>query len=181
MFGVEYFKRGAARRDERDFYTKGWSRSDRGAARKRSGPAAAARRTSRMRRARRRSTASSRRRRATSSPTRSFYFNNDATSSLYTTADANGTYRYNGILDGRIRKVGPSNNLVENQIQTLASIPTDRYSLFGRADYDVRDNLSFFVQGNLTKTNVRARFRSSTRRSPAESVQVGISTGASVG
>ncbi len=25
MFGVEYFKRGAARQDERDFYTKGWA------------------------------------------------------------------------------------------------------------------------------------------------------------
>ncbi len=25
MFGAEYFKRGDARQDERDFYTKGWA------------------------------------------------------------------------------------------------------------------------------------------------------------
>ena len=152
MFGVEYFKRGAARQDERDFYTKGWADPSVAGTEAfwagggytptfANAPSQAA------------INAIFTQAPANVLPTRSFYFNQDST--LYTTADPNGTYRYNGILDNRIRKIGPNGNLVENQIQNLASIPTDRYSLFGRADYDVRDNLSFFVQGNFTKTNVR--------------------------
>jgi iron complex outermembrane recepter protein len=150
MFGVEYFKRGAARQDERDFFTKGWADPTVG------GTEAfwsAGGYTPVFNNAPTQAAVNNLFTQGAVLPTRSFYFNQDST--LYTAADANGIYRYNGLLDGRIRKVGPSNNLVENQVETLASIPTDRYSLFGRADYDVRDNLSFFVQGNFTKTNVR--------------------------
>ena len=162
MFGVEYYKGGAARQDERDFYTKGWAdpsvagteafytatdyvpgffnppnqnvvdslfpQAPQGVDGKGTPLGVAA--------------------------SNSFYFNNDGT--VYTAGDKDGAYRYNGILDNRYRKVSNAGLLQQNQLESLASIPEDRYSMFGRADYDVTDKLSFFVQGNFTKTNTRS-------------------------
>jgi outer membrane receptor protein involved in Fe transport len=151
MFGVEYFKRGAARQDERDFFTKGWA--DPSVA----GTEAFLPGTSYAP--------------GGNTPSQAaidgiftqapglvgrgstFFFNTNGTA--FTPADPDGVYRYNGVLDNRLRKIGINGTLTQNQLESLASIPSDRYSLFGRADYDVRDNLSFFVQGNFTKTNVR--------------------------
>jgi outer membrane receptor protein involved in Fe transport len=155
MFGVEYYKRGAARADERDFYTKGWAdpsvpgteafyaatsyvpnaffnTPSQGAVDnifKGTTPGSVA-------------------------ATNSFFFNNDGT--VYTPGDKDGVYRYNGILDNRYRKVSNAGLLQQNQLEQLASIPEDRYSMFGRADYDVTDKVSFFVQGNFTKTSTRS-------------------------
>lgn len=160
MFGVEYYKRGAARQDERDFYTKGWADPTVAGTEAFFGGTSYAP--------------------GFNLPSQSvvdgifsqapqgvdangnalgvgagssFYFNQDGT--IFTQADPDGVYRYNGILDNRFRKVSSTGTLQQNQLESLASIPADRYSLFGRADYDVRDDLSFFVQGNFTKTNVR--------------------------
>ncbi len=152
MFGVEYFKRGAARQDERDFYTKGWADPSVAGteaflpitayAPSFNTPSQAA--VDNI---------------FTQAPGlvgngSTFYFNQDGT--VFTAGDPDGVYRYNGMLDNRLRKIGINGTLSQNQVESLASIPEDRYSLFGRADYDVRDNLSFFVQGNFTKTNTRS-------------------------
>jgi outer membrane receptor protein involved in Fe transport len=152
MFGVEYFKRGAARQDERDFYTRGWA-----------DPSVAGTEfffpaTSYVPGFNLPSQAAVdslfTRNPGLVGQSSNFYFNQDNT--IFTAGDPEGVYRYNGILDNRLRKIGINGTLSQNQLDNLASIPADRYSLFGRADYDVRDNLSFFVQGQFTKTNVRS-------------------------
>jgi iron complex outermembrane receptor protein len=156
MFGIEYYKRGAARQDERDFYTKGWADPtvagteafyaasgyvptgnlpSQGAvdALFNQAPAGALNGVGN---------------------TNQFSLNNDGT--VYTAADPQGVYKYNGILDNRYRKIRSTGQLTQNQLESLASTPEDRYSMFGRADYDILDNLSFFVQGNFTKTHTRS-------------------------
>ena len=154
MFGVEYFKRGSAKTGERDFFTKGWADpSTAGTEAFWSDtyfqPSAAAPvNQGIVDGIFSQSTA------GTVSAANNFYLNKDG--SLYTAADADGSYRYNGILDSRFRTKTQNNTLKENQQASLVSIPEDRYSLFGRADYDVFDKLSFFIQGNFTKTHTRS-------------------------
>jgi iron complex outermembrane recepter protein len=155
MFGLEYYKRGSAEQGERDFFTKGWAdptvagteafwsgayyapggnNPDQNVVNSIFNTATAG------------SVVNS----------NNFYFNTDATNSLYTQADPDGAYRYNGVLDNRYRKKLSSGTLAQNQLNSLASIPADRYSMFGRADYDITDSLSLFVQGNFTKTSTRS-------------------------
>jgi len=149
MFGLEYFKRGAAKQSERDFYTRGWADptvpgteawfSDTYYQPNGVLPSQGAVDSI-----------------FTQNPggvsnQAAFYFNKDNT--IYTAGDPEGVYRYNGILDNRYRKLTDDGLIGENQLATLVSTPADRYSLFGRADYDVTDDISFFIQGNFTKTS----------------------------
>jgi outer membrane receptor protein involved in Fe transport len=155
MFGLEYYKRGDASFAERDFYTKGWADpnvpgteafwSDAYYS-----PGANTPNPTVVNGIFSQAAANS------VSVANNFFFNKDATASLYTQADADGTYRYNGILDNRYRKKVTSGNLAQNQLNSLVSTPADRYSLFGRADYDITDSISLFVQGNFTKTSTRS-------------------------
>jgi iron complex outermembrane receptor protein len=81
-----------------------------------------------------------------------FYMNSDGT--LYKET-ADGVYRYNGpLVDERglpwrkIEQSGASSNgqLRQNELEEWLQIPLDRYSLFGRAHYDISDNLRVFAQ-----------------------------------
>ena len=154
MFGVEYYKRGSAAQDQRDFFTKGWA--DPSVA----GTEAFYTATSYVPNAFFNTPTQGGVNSVFTAkpnlvgPTSTFAVNTDGT--LYTPADPDGVYRYNGVLDNRYRKVSQAGLLQQNQLASLASIPEDRYSMFGRADYDVLDKLSFFVQGNFTKTNTRS-------------------------
>ena len=154
MFGVEYFKRGASATRDRDFFTKGWADPSTGGTESFwsdtyfQPSAAAPVNQGTVNGFFSQSAAGS------VSAANNFYLNKDGT--LYTAADPDGSYRYNGILDSRFRTKTQNNTLKENQQAALVSTPEDRYSLFGRADYDVLDKLSFFIQGNFTKTHTRS-------------------------
>lgn len=154
MFGVEYYKRGASLTRERDFYTKGWADpstagteaffSDTYFSPSAAAPVSQAAVNGIFSQA----TAGS------VSAANNFFLNDDGT--LFTPADADGAYRYNGILDSRFRTKTQTGTIKENQQNSLVSTPENRYSLFGRADYDIYDKLSFFIQGNFTKTHTRS-------------------------
>jgi outer membrane receptor protein involved in Fe transport len=160
MFGVEYFKRTSAKTSERDFFTKGWADPSVGGTEfffsdsyftsdffnlpnqntidglfGQAAPGAV-------------------------SNNGAFFLNTDGTlftgGSNFGAGDVDGAYRYNGVLDGRFRSKTTAGLIKENQQSVLVSIPEDRYSLFGRADYDILDKLSFFIQGNFTKTHTQS-------------------------
>lgn len=101
------------------------------------------------------------------------YFNNDGTlfSGVGTVFCQNcqqgvaGLYRYNGQLDGLFRKVQnnviPDGNgvprtglLAQNSLEEILSTPSERWSFFARAHYDLSDNISFFTQATFAKTRV---------------------------
>lgn len=154
MFGVEYFKRGAARADEREFYTRGWSDPSTGGTEAFFSdtyfqPNATTPVDQSIVNAIFNQAAA-----GSVSAANNFFFNTDG--SIFTATDAEGAYRYNGILDGRFRQTTLQGTIKENQLDQLVSIPSDRYSMFGRADYEIRDNLSMFVQGNFTKNHTRS-------------------------
>jgi len=65
-----------------------------------------------------------------------------------------GTYRYNGPVDGTFRKRTADQGLSQNDTNAYISTPLERYSLFGRGNFGLTDNLSVFVQGNLAQTSV---------------------------
>jgi len=76
-----------------------------------------------------------------------------------------GVYRYNGPLDGVIRKITnnviPDGNgvarsglLAQNSLEELLSTPSERWSFFARAHYEFSNNLSFFTQASFAKTRV---------------------------
>ena len=91
--------------------------------------------------------------------TGTFYMNPDGT--LYKTT-ANATYTYTGGFsqpdtDLPWRKLdGVNGNLRENQHTTLAQIPLERYSIFGRAHLDVSDNVRAFAQLLYSENSTRA-------------------------
>lgn len=160
MFGVEYFKRGDAATRERDFFTKGWSDPTVTGTEfffsdtywtptpgNLPDPTAI-------------SNIFTQAGGNGVGPTSAFFLNTNNTlytgGQLFGGGEPDGAYRYNGILDGRFRGTAANGTIKENQQASLVSIPEDRYSMFGRADYDIRDNLSFFIQGNFSKTHTES-------------------------
>jgi len=93
--------------------------------------------------------------------TGTYYMNPDGT--IYRTA-ADGRREYNGgfIQPGVAdnvpwRKYDPiAGTLRENQPRQLAQIPLERYSLFGRAHYDVSDNITAFAQIMYSENSTRS-------------------------
>jgi iron complex outermembrane receptor protein len=94
------------------------------------------------------------------SPFGALFVNKDGT--LYTggntfgAGDPDGVYRYNGILDGQFRRLSADGTIGENQQSNLASTPLKRYSLFGRASFELTDKAAFFVQGNFNKNDTES-------------------------
>jgi outer membrane receptor protein involved in Fe transport len=93
--------------------------------------------------------------------TGTYYMNSDGT--LYRTA-ADGRHRYTGGftqpgIPGNVpwRKYDPiAGTLRENQPRQLAQIPLERYSLFGRAHYDVSENITAFAQVLYSENSTRS-------------------------
>lgn len=82
-----------------------------------------------------------------------FYFNEDH--SIFKTtnggigfAEPLGTGRY---------KRTPGNNIGENDLDAWMSSPLERFSLFGRAKYDLSDNVTAFSQAMFVSTSVQTR------------------------
>jgi len=91
------------------------------------------------------------------SPASIFSLNADGT--LYTTTPG-GAYRYNGptIVDGHVwRFTDDSGALEENMLYRPASLPMDRYSLFGRGRYDLNDRASLFAQGMYSRSKTHTQ------------------------
>ena len=86
----------------------------------------------------------------TVSPTTTTYLNDDGT-----VFQATGPISYTGEL-GPERKVMSLQNDTLGEVNTrgYASSPLERYSLFGRAIYDVADNIRIFLQGNFSQFEV---------------------------
>src|SRR5690606_33016553 len=81
------------------------------------------------------------------SPTSIFSLKADGT--LYT-ATPGGAYRYNGptVVNGLVwRFIDDTGALEENMLYRPASLPMERYSLFGRGRFDLSDAASVFAQG----------------------------------
>jgi outer membrane receptor protein involved in Fe transport len=92
--------------------------------------------------------------------TSSFYLNNDDSIFTNTSVAATGStpytplsYGYNGQLDGLLRKRTAAGTIAENNINEVASIPQNRWSMFAKAHYDFSDSVNFFTQGYFTKTS----------------------------
>jgi iron complex outermembrane receptor protein len=92
-----------------------------------------------------------------------YYMNSDGT--LYKET-ADGAYRYNGsLLDDRglpwrkVEQSGASTNgqLRENELEEWLQIPLDRYSLFGRGEFDLSDNMRAFAQVLYSRSSTEQR------------------------
>ena len=81
-------------------------------------------------------------------PDTDFYFNANGTA--FTSEPARN---YTGELLP-LRKIENDGGIGQNSTFALASSPLERYSLFGRAVYDITDNIQGFVQGNFTSVQV---------------------------
>ena len=81
-------------------------------------------------------------------PDTDIYFNADGTA--FTSEPARN---YTGPLLP-LRKIENDGGIGENALFGLVSSPLERYSLFGRAVYDISDNIQGFVQGNFTSVSV---------------------------
>jgi iron complex outermembrane recepter protein len=85
------------------------------------------------------------------------FFVNPSKSTLFLNSPASGAIGYTGpqntefkILNG----VVGAGSLNENNLEGRISSPLKRYSLFGRANYDVSENLQVYMQGNFTHSKV---------------------------
>jgi iron complex outermembrane recepter protein len=81
------------------------------------------------------------------SRTSSFYFNRDG--SLFKQSPAR---RFNSMEPGI--KLARNNALAQPDRTPLASSPLDRYSIFARGNFTFNDNVSAFIQGNLSSIHV---------------------------
>ena len=92
--------------------------------------------------------------------TSAFFVNKDG--SVYTggntfgAGERDGAYRYNGPLDGQFRKIQADGTIGEDQQSNLVSIPLQRWSMFGRANYDFTDNVGAFAQGTFNKNHTES-------------------------
>lgn len=86
----------------------------------------------------------------------SAFYVNPATGSIFRTGNAlaNG---YDGPTTAPYLIRQHNGNLEQNMIETWLSSPMDRTSLFGRATYDLTDNLTVFVQGSQNRSSVDQR------------------------
>lgn len=82
-----------------------------------------------------------------------FLFNTDAT--LYK-LERQGL-GFNGISGGNTEhyKIAPNGQLIENNLDLRLSSPMKRYSMFGKADYKVTDNIEAFSSVNFVNTTNR--------------------------
>jgi iron complex outermembrane recepter protein len=67
------------------------------------------------------------------------------------------SYGYKGSVDGVNRKVDSNGLLRDNYLDQYISTPTERYSFFSRANYDINDDITAFGQASFAKTEVRTR------------------------
>jgi iron complex outermembrane recepter protein len=87
-------------------------------------------------------------------------FNNTTNGSL----SSPGAYKYAGPLtseecgDAPFRKAMADGSITENNCATRYSAPLDRYALFGRGHYQISDNVSAFLQGNLSRSHTETVF-----------------------
>lgn len=100
--------------------------------------------------------------------TGTFYFNEDG--SLFKADDPAAIYKYNGhFVDDtgfQERKVLDDGTIDENQIDTMISIPMERYSLFGSGRLDINDNIGAFVQGLFSQNDNMTRLQYSPAVGP---------------
>lgn len=71
---------------------------------------------------------------------------------------AAGNYRYNGPMELQgtpFRKFNPRGGLEENILGHKANVPLERYSLFGRAHYELASGVTAFAQVSLVETSLR--------------------------
>jgi outer membrane receptor protein involved in Fe transport len=61
------------------------------------------------------------------------------------------------------RKIRADGLVVENDREALTSLPLERYSAFGKAEFGIADNVDLFLQGNFAHTESRTK----TAYSPA--------------
>ena len=89
-------------------------------------------------------------------PGEEVYVNPDGT--LFLNSARVGALGYTGPLNDEFFLLGPGTTnpgtLSANNMNQTITTPLERYSMFGRANYDVGDDLNVFVQANLTQTRV---------------------------
>ena len=86
----------------------------------------------------------------------SFFVNPDKTT-LFLNSPASGAMGYTGPQNTEfkiISGVTGAGALNENNMEARVSSPLQRYSLFGRANYDFSDSLEVYMQGNFTHSKV---------------------------
>jgi iron complex outermembrane recepter protein len=64
-------------------------------------------------------------------------------------------------IDGLKHVISANGTIEQNWLEELASLPMDRWTAFGRAEYEFNDNLAFFSQAYFTRSH------SSTSQQPA--------------
>jgi iron complex outermembrane recepter protein len=77
-----------------------------------------------------------------------FLFNNDGSLYKYERQGIGFT----GDRDSDLYKISPSNQLIQNNLDLLYSSPMERYSLFGKADFEINDAIEVFSQVNFVNT-----------------------------
>lgn len=90
-----------------------------------------------------------------------FFVNTDGTiytggASVAGPGVAAGAYRYNGPLDGWRRKRLADGSLGQNATENLISIPLERWSMFGRAQYDFNDSVSAFAEATFNTNSTES-------------------------
>jgi iron complex outermembrane recepter protein len=80
-----------------------------------------------------------------------FYFNNDATSTLYK-VDRQGLGFGGDIVNDPNYKITPSGALTQTNLDLRYSSPMTRYSLFGKANFKFNDRIEAFSQVNFVNT-----------------------------
>ena len=85
------------------------------------------------------------------SPTQVFYLNPDGT---VFTQNGPGASHYTGPLDGVNTKVDQNGSIQHNFTNGYLSSPLARYSFYGKAEYNVTDDITFYAQGNFSDVKV---------------------------
>jgi outer membrane receptor protein involved in Fe transport len=80
-----------------------------------------------------------------------YYFNED--NSIFKTT--NGGIGFKGPIGTGQYKIAPGNNLAENDLNAWMSTPLERFSMFGRARYELSDKVRAFSQLMFVSTSVR--------------------------
>lgn len=89
-------------------------------------------------------------------PDEEVYVNPDGT--LFINSDRVGAVGYTGPLNDEFFLLGDGTanpgTLSANNMNQMITTPLERYSLFGRANYEVTDNLNVFLQANMSQMRV---------------------------
>src|SRR5690606_17255630 len=90
-------------------------------------------------------------------PDEEVYVNPDGT--LFINSDRVGAVGYTGPLNDEFFLLGDGTanpgTLSANNMTQMITTPLERYSLFGRANYEVTDNLNVFLQANMSQMRDR--------------------------